>query len=183
MPVPISRGTKYPRLFLPGGTLTPVTRDASNYTAISVARRVPLLAAVASEERWRSNLCPRVGERLPTRCLARPMRISVWPGCRTESWSRTKDYRLHAIDPETGDPSDLRTDPGCATRVLESKHAEMCRVVYMRYSPKPKKVSVWSRDAAGQNPRKLTPACLGSIPRCSPDMRWVYFFDSANPAL
>jgi serine/threonine protein kinase len=165
----------------PGGTLTPVTRDASNYTAISVARRVPLLAAVASEERWSVELMSSGGGATADKVLGKANEDFSLAWMPDGKLVTDKDYRLHAIDPETGAQAIFGTDPG-APEYLEQACRDG-RVVYMRYSPETKEVSVWSRDAAGQNPRKLTTGLFGSIPRCSPDMRWVYFFDYASSAL
>src|SRR5208282_3383684 len=40
------------RVSYPKGATTPVTRDAGDYYAISVARSAPILAAVAGQQRW-----------------------------------------------------------------------------------------------------------------------------------
>jgi hypothetical protein len=103
------------------------------------------------------------------------------------SWTRDgklvtdKDYRLHAIDPNTGAQAAFGSDPG-----VPEFQQQACRdgsQVFVRYYPETKKLSVWTLDAFGQNPKRLSDGRLDQYPLCSSDLRWAYYVDLTTKLL
>jgi serine/threonine protein kinase len=166
------------RISYPGGALTPVTRDASNYVTISAARSVPALAAVAKEEHWNIELMAEGAGASDSKVLGKANEDFSFAWMPDGTLITDKDYRLHAIDPETGTQAMFGADPG--TPEFLQQACRDGRVVYMRLSPENEQINIWSRDASGQEPRRLTNGSYESFPHCSPDMQWVYFFDYAS---
>jgi len=166
------------RISYPGGALTPVTRDASNYVTISAARSVPALAAVAKEEHWNIELMAEGAGAFDSKVLGKANEDFSFAWMPNGTLITDKDYRLHAIDPETGTQTMFGADPG--TPEFLQQACRDGRVVYMRLSPENEQINIWSRDASGQEPRRLTNGSYESFPHCSPDMQWVYFFDYAS---
>ncbi len=166
------------RISYPGGALTPFTRDASNYEMISAARSVPVLAAVAKEEHWNIELMAAGAGASDSKVLGKANEDFSFAWMPDGKLITDKDYRLHAIDPETGTQAMFGADPGMPEYLEQG--CRDGRLVYTRYSPESKQISIWSMDATGQNPRKLTNGSSEAFPHCSPDMQWVYFFDYAE---
>jgi len=169
------------RISYPAGSLTPVTRDASDYSAISVARNVPVLAVVASEPHWNVEALTAGEEAADPKVLGKAdenFSLAWLPDGRVTT---DKDYRLHAVDPETGVQAMFGADPGVPEYMQQT--CRDGRMVYTRYSPESKQISIWSMDATGQNPRKVSNGGRDGLPRCSPDLQWVYFFDYGTSAL
>jgi serine/threonine protein kinase len=166
------------RISYPDGALTPFTRDASNYEMISAARSVPVLAAVAKEEHWNIELMAAGGGASDSKVLGKANEDFSFAWMPDGKLITDKDYRLHAIDPETGTQAMFGADPGVPEFL---QHA--CRdgrIVYMQLTTENKQINIWSKDASGQEPRRLTNGSYESFPHCSPDMQWVYFFDDAS---
>ena len=169
------------RVSYPDGVMTAVTRDATDYAAISVARSVPIMAAVASEQRWELQLISDGGDKAPKTLT------KAGDGGLHVSWTADgnlttdKGNRLYTLDAATGAQAMFGTDPG-----VPEFQQQVCRdgrFVFSRYSAESKQIGVWSMDASGQNRKKLTSGLLDYYPRCSPDMRWVYFRDETTNLL
>ncbi len=166
------------RIAYPGGALTPFTRDASYYEMISAARSVPVLAAVAKEERWNIELMAAGAGASDSKVLGKANEDFSFAWMPDGKLITDKDYRLHAIDPETGTQAIFGADPGVPEFLQQT--CRDGRIVYMQLTTENKQINIWSKDASGQEPRRLTNGSYESYPHCSPDMQWVYFFDYAG---
>jgi len=169
------------RVSYPEGAITPVTRDAGDYYAISVARSAPILAAVSGEQRWSLQTTAGGGARADAKDLTKASEglfISwTWDG----KLITEKDNRLRLVDAESGAQSIFGTDPGVPE--LQPQACRDGRLVFVRYTEESKQLSVWSLDSSGQNPRKLTSGLLDYYPQCSPDSRWIYYEDVTTALL
>jgi eukaryotic-like serine/threonine-protein kinase len=161
------------RVSYPEKVMTPLTRDAGNYTAISLARNVAAVAVTSREKHWNLQTMDAGGE---PRTLARSNDRTV-PAWISDGklMLDTADNHLHTVDAETGAQANFGADPGVP--VFQPQVCHDGRVVFNRFSPENKQISVWSTDASGQNPKKLTNGLVDYFPQCSPDMRWIYFRD------
>ncbi len=167
------------RVSYPDGVMTPVTRDATDYAAISIARSVPIVAAVASDPRWELQLMSAGAEKIGVKILTK-----AGDGGLHVSWTSDgnlttdKGNRLYTLDPATGTQTMFGTDPGVPE--FQQQACRDGRIVFSRYSAESKQIAVWSMDASGQNRKKLTSGLLDYYPQCSPDARWVYFRDETT---
>jgi eukaryotic-like serine/threonine-protein kinase len=167
------------RISYPERAITPVTRDAGDYSAISLARSAPVLAATSREQHWDLQVLPANG--------AEPKELNKSSAGSTPSWTSDgkliteRDNRLHTVDPETGAVANFGADPGVP--VFNPQVCRDGRVVFNRFTPENKQIGVWSVDASGQNPKKLTSGLLDYYPQCSPDLRWIYFRDDNTTLL
>jgi eukaryotic-like serine/threonine-protein kinase len=158
------------RVSYPDGAVTAITRDAGDYPVASVARESRTIAAISREEHWNVELWS-AGEE--------PKTIGKGAAAFNFSWAADgrlltdKDFRLHAIDLHTG----AQTLFGGDQDEFQPSSCGDGRQVFGRYKPDEKKISVWIKDAAGQNPRRVSNGKWEMFPRCSPDGRWVYFAD------
>jgi eukaryotic-like serine/threonine-protein kinase len=170
------------RVSYPDGVMTPVTRDATDYAAISLARSVPIVAAVASEQRWELQLMSEGGGKAGPKSLTK-----AGAGGLHVSWTSDgnlttdKGNRLYTLDPATGTQTMFGTDPGVPE--FQQQACRDGRIVFSRYSAESKQIGVWSMDASGQNRKRLTTGLLDYSPQCSPDMHWVYFRDETTNLL
>jgi serine/threonine protein kinase len=169
------------RVSYPEGAMTAVTRDAGDYATISMARSVPVLAAVVREEHWDVQLMVAGADRATARTVTKANEEFTVAWTHDGRLITDKDYRLHSVDPETGSQVMFGTDPG-----VPQFQEQICgddRLAYVRYSPESKQVSVWTMGKLGQNPKKLTSGLLDYLPQCSPDSAWVYFDDETTGLL
>ncbi len=168
------------RVSYPEGTITPITRDAGDYYAISVARSVPILAAVAGEQRW-SLQTTAGGARADAKDLTKASEGLFFSWTLDGKLITEKDNRLRLVDAESGAQSIFGTDPGVPE--LQPQACRDGRLVFVRYSPESKQLSVWRLDSSGQNPKTLTSGLLDYYPQCSPDSRWIYYEDVTTAQL
>ncbi len=160
------------RISYPDGVLTPLTRDAGEYAAISVARSAPVLAVTSRERHWQLQTMA-AGADAKTINNTDETSLVTW----TPDGKLITDHnnRLHTIDLETSAVANFGTDSGVPE--LQPQVCHDGRVVYNRYTPENKQLAVWSEDASGQNAKKLTSGLLDYYPECSPDLHWIYFRD------
>ncbi len=160
------------RISYPDGVLTPLTRDAGEYAAISVARSAPVLAVTSRERHWQLQTMT-AGSDAKTINNTDETSLVTW----TPDGKLITDHnnRLHTIDLGTSAVANFGTDSGVPE--LQPQVCHDGRVVYNRYTPENKQLAVWSEDASGQNAKKLTSGLLDYYPECSPDLHWIYFRD------
>jgi len=160
------------RVSYPDGTVTPVTRDAAHYAGISVARTVPVVAAVAGEQHWDVQILTSSED---ATTLAKGTDETTLSWTPDGKLAADKDYRVQIFDPQTGGHAVFGADPG-----VPEFYQQVCRdgrIVFSRYVLENQAISVWTLDASGQNPGRLTNGRLDYYPQCSPDLRWVYYED------
>jgi eukaryotic-like serine/threonine-protein kinase len=162
------------RVSYPDGKMSPVTRDTSDYIAKDVARSVPVVAAIVNENHLGVELMP-AGE--DAKFLAQADDFT-WEGDRTLILE--KNDRIFLIDRLTKATTPFGVDPGVSE--LDPSGCRDGHLVYDSYEPATQQISVWVKDADGQNRRKLTSGLRDYFPVCSPDSRMVYFEDT-NPEL
>jgi eukaryotic-like serine/threonine-protein kinase len=160
------------RISYPKGVMTPLTRDAGDYVAVSIARSTPALAATVGQKHWDLQTLDAGGE---------AKSIIKYSDVQNLTWTSggklviDPDNRLLTLDPGTKMAENLGADPG--TPEFQPRVCRDGRVVYNRYNQENKAIGIWSMDGSGQNPKQLTAGLLDYFPQCSPDMRWIYFFD------
>ena len=160
------------RVSYPDGVMAPVTRDAGHYSSISVARTVPVLAAVASEQHWDVQILNAAGG---VKSLGRASEEFTLDWMLDGKLLTDKDYRFNSLDPETGAQAAFGSDLGVAE--FQPYPCRDGRLLFSRYSPESKEINVWIADSSGQNPRKLTDGLADYYPECSPDKHWAYYQD------
>jgi Tol biopolymer transport system component len=167
------------RVSYPDGAITPVTRDAGDYYAISVARSAPILAAVSGEQRW--SLQTIAGARADAKDLTKASEGLFFSWTPDGKLITDRDNRLRLVDAESRSESIFGTDPG-----VPEMQPQACRdghLVFVRYTQESKQLSVWSLDSSGQNPTKLTSGLGDYYPQCSPDSHWIYYEDMTTAQL
>jgi len=129
--------------------MTSLTRDAGDYAAVSVARMTPILAAVASDERWdvqMVNAEKSENNSAVTLVTESSQDTSV-------SWTADgkvmtdKKYALHEVDPGTLAQSAFGNTPDVPE--FQPNSCRDGRIVLARYSPEAKEISIWSKDSWG----------------------------------
>jgi eukaryotic-like serine/threonine-protein kinase len=159
------------RISYPEGVMTPLTRDAGDYVAISVAHSALALATTSREKHWELQTLEPGGE---AKSIAKAN--NTFPAWTSDGkLVSDRENRLRKIDPETGAAESLDGDPGVPE--FQPRLCRDGRIVYNRYTPANKQIGVWRIDASGQNAKQLTSGFVDYFPQCSPDMRWIYFRD------
>jgi serine/threonine protein kinase len=168
------------RISYPDGALTPVTRDFGSYDDFSISRQSGIVAAIAAEEHWDAQLITSAPPGEP-RILTKASQEFHFSWGADGRLITDKDYRLHVVDIHTGVQTMFGADPGVPE--FQQSSCPDGRQVFARYTPEDKKVSTWTMDASGENPRRVSNGYLDYFPKCSPDGRWVYFDDVTSHRL
>ena len=161
----------------PGGVLTSLTRDASNYAWMSEATRAPILAAVDSELHWDIQIMSAGNSGADAKSVAKASEFTglAWNTDGTLLWD--KEGRLETVNPETGVHGTFSTD---TDKVIQGS-PNVCRdgrnIVFYR-SDGPTRIGIWRKDSSGQSLLALSSEKFEQYPKCSSDSRWVYYLDA-----
>jgi Tol biopolymer transport system component/tRNA A-37 threonylcarbamoyl transferase component Bud32 len=164
----------------PEGKLSPVTRDTNSYSTLSVGSNGKVLATVLEEDHW--NLSVIAG----TLGSNEARQIGPTNPSTNFTWTRDgrlvydKDDTLNWVNPDSGAKGVLQTEPDTASGD-PSACADGRYLVFDHRSHASKgSRNIWRADASGGNLKQLSNGKLDQWPVCSPDARWVYYFDSAG---
>ncbi|HEY3971463.1 MAG TPA: protein kinase [Candidatus Sulfotelmatobacter sp.] len=166
------RRSQVVRFSYPDGAMSAVTRDASDYSWISLASSASVLAAVASEQHWDLELLVPGGEAKAVTKAREGMALSWTPDGKLMV---DRDNRVQVVNLETGTKAIFGIDPGVPE--FEPRACRDGQLLYAGYSALNKQVGIWKMDATGENPKKLTGGQMDYAPECSPDLRWAYYRD------
>ena len=168
------------RVSFPDGASSPVTRDASNYPAISAARNAFELAAVASEWRWEVETITAGGAAAEVKDIAKSNEDENIAWTADGKIIVDRDNRLNLIDPLTGSQTIFGADAGPD---FDEHVCRDGRIVFTGHTSGSDAVSVLTEDSSGQNRRRLTTGRLDYNAQCSPDLKWVYYRDLTDDLL
>jgi serine/threonine protein kinase/Tol biopolymer transport system component len=159
----------------PKGVYSPVTRDTSSYSDLSVAGSGHVLATVQEEGRW--NLQVTSGE-TPGKQLRQ---IATAEAYTNFTW--TPDNHLisdqanvlNLIDPTTGSKTVV---PGQAVSGAPWACGTGGSIVSVKFQNGVQ--NIWRMDATGSNLKQITNGKLDTYPVCSQDGRWVFYMEQTG---
>jgi Tol biopolymer transport system component len=163
----------------PKGVYSPVTRDTSNYSDLSVASSGRVLATVQEEGRWNLQVMPTGAPEAQARQVASAEADTNFTWTRDNRLISDQANVLNVIDPVSGGKTVL---PGQAVSGNPSACNTGDFILFWRFQNGVQ--NVWRMDATGSNLKQVSNGKLDTSPRCAPDGKSVYFIDqSGEPKL
>jgi eukaryotic-like serine/threonine-protein kinase len=165
-----------------GGQIQPITRDTNTYETLTVSADGKTAATV--QVRITSSLSLIPAASLQANALVQP--LTQAQDVQSIAW--TADGRLlvsdgqslRTMNPDGGQQSTILNDPN-------SWIADMARcgdryiVLAWAFHGGTNQVHLWRTNADGSNLKQLTNGTFDRFPVCSPDGKWVYYYDGAGP--
>jgi eukaryotic-like serine/threonine-protein kinase len=165
-----------------GGPIQPVTRDTNGYNTLSLSADGKTAATVQSRISSSLSLLPGAASpgNAPVQPLTQVQEVHsvAWTGDGKLLVSDGQSVRR--MDSDGGQQSTILTDPN-------SWIADMARcgdryiVLVWAFHGGTNQVHLWRANADGSNPIQLTKGGFDRYPVCSPDGKWVYYYDGSGP--
>ena len=163
----------------PEGKLSPVTHDTSSYSDLSIAASGQELATVVSEDHWNLSVFAAASGGGDARQVVLANANSNFTWTRDGRLVYDKDGAVHWVNPDSGAKGVLQTGPdstsGDPRACPDGRYLVFNGINHGGGSG----WKVWRADADGGNLKQLSNGKLDGNPLCSPDAKWVYYFDYA----
>jgi WD40 repeat protein len=157
-----------------------VTHDVNNYSDLSVSADGHMLATVLSQGRY--DLFGALASGLGS---GQPEQLTSTADVQTFTWTsdgqvilEQQDGTLNLFNPKNGSKSPLTSTEQDGVAYEPSSCANGRYVVFSIGGHRgAKAATIWRMDAGGGNLKQLSEGKADQSARCSPDGRWVYYWD------
>jgi Tol biopolymer transport system component len=164
----------------PEGKVTPITRDTSNYSDLSLAASGQVLATVVSEGRWNLSLMSATGLGADARPIAPVASFTNFTWTHDGRLLSDTDNSLHWVNPDTGAKGTFATQmDSVAGNPWECSDGHYLVFILGLIGGKGGQ-NIWRADASGGNLKRLSNGKQDDYPVCSPDSQWVYYIDKST---
>jgi serine/threonine protein kinase len=166
----------------PDGKRRPVTRDTNSYGALSLAADGHSVATVMNERHTSiSVVSSNAASSSQAREIASSSRIFSVSWTPDGRLVTDQGFNLNILNVETGAKAFLPTEPNFVA-IQPSACANGRFIVLGGLVPHNTVTiqNIWRMDATGGNLKQLTSGKGEQNPVCSPDGRWVFFFDAVS---
>src|ERR1700728_3315230 len=165
-----------------GGQIQPITRDTNEYDTLTLSADGKTAATVQVRTAYSLSLLPGGGAQGNTTVQLLTQAQDV----QSVAW--TADGKLLVSDGAS--VRQMNPDGGQQSTILNDSNswiADMARcgdryiVLAWAFHGVTNQVHVWRPTADGSNPTQLTNGVFDQYPVCSPDRKWVYYYDGSGP--
>jgi len=165
-----------------GGQIQPITRDTNEYDTLTLSADGKTAATVQVRTAYSLSLLPGGGAQGNTTVQLLTQAQDV----QSVAW--TADGKLLVSDGAS--VRQMNPDGGQQSTILNDSNswiADMARcgdryiVLAWAFHGVTNQVHVWRTNADGSNPTQLTNGVFDQYPVCSPDRKWVYYYDGSGP--
>ena len=165
-----------------GGQIQPITRDTNSYDTLTVSADGKTAATVQLRTTNSLSLIPSATAQTntPTQSLA--------PALNVQSVAWTAEGKLLVSDGQSVQRMNL--DGEQRTTILNDPDSwivdmERCgdRYIVLAWDFRggTNQAHIWRTNADGSNPTQLSNGVFDRYPACSPDRKWVYYYDPFGP--
>ncbi|HKS94660.1 MAG TPA: protein kinase [Terriglobia bacterium] len=164
----------------PGGQFHPVTKDTNSYATLSLSADGKTLATVQQRTLRSFYAFPATGTgaNLPGAALPQEKELTDFDWAQSGGWYLAEQGNFERISPDGTGKTVLMSNVGIfgIDSCPDGQH-----VLFSWDGPGGGiHVNVWRADANGGNPKQLTNGQFDQNPVCSPDSKWVYYFDQPH---
>jgi Tol biopolymer transport system component len=161
-----------------GGSILPITRDTNGYSTLTISADGKTAATVQVRITRSLNLLPGAGAQKNA-----PEPVAEAQDVQSIAWSA--DGKLLVSDGKG--LRQMNIDGGQQTTILNDPNSwivDMARcgdrylVLSWAFHDGSNRAGIWRVNADGSNPTQLSRGKFDVDPVCSPDGKWVYYFDS-----
>ena len=165
-----------------GGQIQPITRDTNTYDTLSVSADGKTAATVQVRTTDSLSLIPTAGSQAntSTQALVQTQEVQsvAWSSDGKLLVSDGQGVQRMSVDGEQhstvlNDPDSWIADiASCGDRYI---------VLSWAFHGGTNQVHIWRINADGSNPVQLTDGVFDRYPACSPDGKWVYYYETNGP--
>ena len=153
----------------PQGVYSPITRDTSSYSDLSVASSGTIVATVQNEGRWNLQVMPTGSPAAQARQVTSAEADTNFTWTPDNQWISDQDNVLNRIDPATGAKAVI---PGQSLSGAPWACGQGGSIVFVKFQSGVQ--NIWRMDPAG-TVEQVTDGKLDISPVCSHDGKWVFF--------
>lgn len=164
-----------------GGEIKPITRDTNTYDTLSVSADGKTAATVQVRSTNSLSLIPATNLRAtppPPLAQAQDVQSVAWTADGKLLISDGQTVKRMNLDGE--EQSTIINDPnswildlaGCGDRYI---------LIVWAFHGGSNQAHIWRTNADGSNPTQLTSGPFDQRPVCSPDGKWIYYYDTGGP--
>ena len=165
-----------------GGQIQPITRDTNGYEALTLSADGKTAATVQVRITRSLSLLPGAGVQgnTPVQPSAQDQDVHsvAWTGDGKLLVSDGQNVRR--MNPDGGQQSTILNDPN-SWIVDMAQCGDRYLVLSWAFHGGTNRIGIWRANADGSNPKQLTQGIFDRYPACSPDGKWVYYYDGAGP--
>ena len=159
----------------PGGKISPVTRDTSSYSDLSIAATGQALAAIQNQERWNLFVMPASGSGAQARSVTAAEAATNFTWTTDGQIVDDQSSLITRIDLTSGNKTVLATEEGKPNGNPAACADGRSIVFELILHGNAESDNIWRIDPAGGNMRQITKGRQDQYAVCSPDSRWVYY--------
>jgi WD40 repeat protein len=165
-----------------GGQIQPITRDTNEYDTLTLSADGKTAATVQVRTTNSLSLIPGAGAQGNTTVqpLAQAQDVQSVAWTADGKLLVSDGQSVRQMNPEGGQQSTILNDPN-------SWIADMARcgdryiILAWAFHGGTNQARIWRTNADGSNPTQLTNGTFDRYPVCSPDGKWVYYYDGVGP--
>jgi serine/threonine protein kinase len=161
-----------------GGPIHPVTRDTNGYAALTLSADGKTAATV--QVRITRSLILLPGDGAPRNA---PEPVAQAQDAQSIAWSAdgkllfTDGQGVRKMNVDGGQQTTMLNDPN-AWIVDMARCGDRHLVLSWAFHDGTNRTGIWRANADGSNPTQLSKGKFDIAPVCSPDGKWVYYYDS-----
>jgi eukaryotic-like serine/threonine-protein kinase len=165
-----------------GGPIQPITRDTNRYENLTLSADGKTAATVQSRITNSLTLIPSAASQANTT----PQPLAQAPDAQSVAWTANgkllvaDGQSVKQINPDGGQQSTVLSDPN-SWLIEVASCTERYLVLAWGFHGGTNQAHIWRVNVDGSNPKELTNGYFDSHPVCSPDGKWVYYYDSIGP--
>ncbi len=153
----------------PKGVYSPITRDTSSYSDLSVASSGTIVATVQNEGRWNLQVMPTGSPAAQARQVTSAEADTNFTWTPDNQWVSDQDNVLNRIDPATGAKAVI---PGQSLSGAPWACGQGGSIVFVKFQSGVQ--NIWRMDPTG-TVEQVTDGKLDISPVCSHDGKWLFF--------
>jgi len=165
-----------------GGQIQPITRDTNEYDTLTLSADGKTAATVQVRTAYSLSLLPGAG----TQGNATVQPLAQAQDVQSVAWTAaghllvSDGQSLRIMNPDGGQQSTILNDPN-SWLADTARCGDRYIVLAWAFHGGTNQVHVWRINSDGSNPVQLTNGAFDRYPMCSPDAKWVYYYDADGP--
>ncbi|HVR27774.1 MAG TPA: protein kinase [Candidatus Polarisedimenticolia bacterium] len=165
-----------------GGQIQPVTRDTNEYDTLTLSADGKTAATVQVRTAYSLSLLPGAGTQgnstVQPLAQAQDVQSVAWA---TDGKLLISDGQsVRQMNPDGGQQSTIVSDSNSWIPDI-ARCGDRYIVIAWAFHGGTNQVHLWRTNADGSNPTQLTDGAFDRFPVCSPDGKWVYYYDGGGP--
>jgi serine/threonine protein kinase/Tol biopolymer transport system component len=165
-----------------GGQIQPITRDTNSYNTLTVSADGKTAATVQARTTRGLSLVPGASAQtniaVPTLAQAQDVQSVAWTADGKLLVSDGQSVQRMNLDGEQR--ATILSDPNSWIADL-ARCGDRYIVLAWAFHGGTNQVHLWRTNADGSNPTQLTNGTFDRYPVCSPDGKWLFYYDAAGP--